>query len=34
MATHRGNFSVFCSALLCVHSSFAIIFKGKRELVS
>ena len=24
--------SLFCYALLCVHSSFAIIFKGKRKL--
>ena len=27
------NCSVFCCALLCVHSCFAIISKGKRELV-
>ena len=27
-------FSMFCSALLCVHSSFAIISMGKRELVA
>ena len=33
MPTHRGNFSMFCCALLCVHSSFAIILKGERELV-
>ena len=26
--------SMFCSALLCVHSSFAIISMGKRELVA
>ena len=26
--------SLFCYALLCVHSSFAIIVKGKRELVA
>ena len=26
--------SVFCSALLCVHSSIAIILMGKRELVA
>ena len=25
---------MFCCALLCVHSSFAIIFVGKRELVA
>ena len=25
------NCSVFCCALLCVHSSFAIILMGKRE---
>ena len=25
---------MFCSALLCVHSSFAIISIGKRELVA
>ena len=25
---------MFCCALLCVHSSFAIILKGKRELVA
>ena len=28
------NCSVFCFALLCVHSSFAIISMGKRELVA
>ena len=28
------NCSMFCSALLCVHSSFAIILIGKRELVA
>ena len=28
------NCSVFCCALLCVHSSFAIISMGKRELVA
>ena len=28
------NCSMFCCALLCVHSSFAIIFMGKRELVA
>ena len=27
------NCSMFCCALLCVHSSFAIISMGKRELV-
>ena len=26
--------SVFCCAILCVHSSFAIISIGKRELVA
>ena len=26
--------SMFCCALLCVHSSFAIISMGKRELVA
>ena len=26
-------FSLFCNALLCVHSSFAIILKRKRKLV-
>ena len=26
--------SMFCYALLCVHSSFAIILKRKRELVA
>ena len=26
--------SLFCYALLCVHSSFAIILKGKRKLVA
>ena len=26
--------SLFCFALLCVHSSFAIILKRKRELVA
>ena len=25
--------SMFCCALLCVHSSFAIIWMGKRELI-
>ena len=25
---------MFCSVLLCVHSSFAIILMGKRELVA
>ena len=25
------NYSMFCCALLCVHSSFAIILMGKRE---
>ena len=28
------NCSMFCYALLCVHSSFAIISMGKRELVA
>ena len=28
------NLSMFCCALLCVHSSFAIILMGKRELVA
>ena len=28
------NFSMFCCALLCAHSSFAIISMGKRELVA
>ena len=28
------NRSTFCCALLCVHSSFAIISVGKRELVA
>ena len=28
------NCSIFCCALLCVHSSFAIISMGKRELVA
>ena len=28
------NSSVFCYALLCVHSSFAIILLGKRELIA
>ena len=28
------NCSLFCCALLCVHSSFAIISMGKRELVA
>ena len=26
--------SLFCNALLCVHSSFAIILKGKKKLVA
>ena len=26
--------SMFCFALICVHSSFAIILTGKRELVA
>ena len=25
---------LFCCALLCVHSSFAVILMGKRELVA
>ena len=28
------NCSMFCNALLCVHSSSAIISMGKRELVA
>ena len=28
------NCSLFCCVLLCVHSSFAIISMGKRELVA
>ena len=28
------NCSMFCCALLCVHSRFAIISMGKRELVA
>ena len=28
------NFSMFCYALLCAHSSFATILMGKRELVA
>ena len=28
------NCSIFCCAILCVHSSFAIISIGKRELVA
>ena len=28
------NCSMFCCALLCVHSSFVIILMGKRELVA
>ena len=28
------NCSMFCCVLLCVHSSFAIILMGKRELVA
>ena len=28
------NCSMFCCAFLCVHSSFAIILMGKRELVA
>ena len=28
------NCSMFCCALLCVHSCFAIILMGKRELVA
>ena len=27
------HFSMFCCALLCIHSSFEIILTGKRELV-
>ena len=29
-----GVLSLFCYALLCVHSSFAIILKKKRKLVA
>ena len=34
--SHLGfcNCSVFCCELLCVHSSFAIILMGKRELIA
>ena len=28
------NCSMFCCTLLCVHSSFAIVLKGKRDLVA
>ena len=28
------NCSMFCCALLCIHSSFAIISMGKTELVT
>ena len=28
------KYSLFCCALLCVHSSFAIILIGKRKLVA
>ena len=28
------NCSMFCCALFCVHSSFAFILMGKRELVA
>ena len=28
------NCSMFCCALLCFHSSFAIILMGKREVVA
>ena len=28
------NCSMYCCVLLCVHSSFAIILMGKRELVA
>ena len=28
------NYSMLCCALLCVHTSFAIILMGKRELVA
>ena len=28
------NCSMFCCALHCIHSSFAIILMGKRELVA
>ena len=28
------NCSMFCCAFLCVHSSFAIILVGKRELIA
>ena len=29
-----GNPSMFCCALICYHSSLAIILMGKRELVA
>ena len=29
-----SNYSMFCCALLCVHSSFAIIVMGKKKLVA
>ena len=29
-----GNCSMFCCALLCVHSGFAIISMGKRDLAA
>ena len=28
------NYSMFCCALLCVHSSYAIVLMGKKELVA
>ena len=28
------NRSMFCCAILCVHSSFAVIKTGKREMVA
>ena len=28
------NYSMFCCALLCVHSSFAVTLMGKRELIA
>ena len=28
------NCSMFCCALLCVHSCFAVVFLGKRELIA
>ena len=28
------NYSMFCCALLCVHSSYTIVLMGKKELVA